>query len=191
MKTEPVVLRDGSAAEIRPLRAGDRRKVTALFGSCSDKSLYTRFFTVGHDIVDRHIEHLFASGTGTSTYVLLRSGTLLGIADVEPCGDRTAEIAFLVSDDAHNLGIATLLLERAARDAEARGIEWFVADVLLVNRQMVEVFDDAGFPLERHIDHGDVSVRMRTHPDAAGRSTIVARHANSLANLGKESVTIR
>jgi GNAT superfamily N-acetyltransferase len=93
----------------------------------------------------------------------------------------TNEIAFLVADDAHGLGIATLLLERAATDARAEGVEWFVADVLAINHPMLEVFADAGFKVERHADHGDVALRMSTELDADARSATAARHAGALA----------
>ncbi len=173
---DTVLLRDGSTAQIRPLDAHDHQAVTALFEACSERNLYTRFFTFGHLVVTQHVDHLFDGHTGTLTYVVIRNGRLLGIADVEPCDEATSEIAFLVSDDAHGLGIATLLLERAAEDARAAGVDWFVADVLANNRQMLLVFVDAGFSLERHCDHGEVSVRMSTRLDSAARSAIDARH---------------
>ena len=176
-RVDTVLLRDGSTAQIRLLDAHDHQAVTALFESCSERNLYTRFFTFGHLVVTQHIDHLFDGHTGTLTYVVIRNGRLLGIADIEPCDEAaTGEIAFLVSDDAHGLGIATLLLERAAEDARAAGVAWFVADVLANNRQMLLVFVDAGFSLERHCDHGEVSVRMSTRLDSAARSAIDARH---------------
>ena len=175
--TDAVVLRDGRSAELRLLRTSDRSDVTALFESCSAENLYTRFFTGGHSVVTQHLDHLFDTGSGTLSYVLFSEGRLLGIADVEPCGEATAEIAFLVADDAHSLGIATLLLERAAEDGRATGVDWFVADVLAVNRQMLLVFADAGFSLERHTDHGEVSFRMSTRLDEVARSASAARHA--------------
>jgi GNAT superfamily N-acetyltransferase len=182
-RADDVVLADGSRAEIRLLAPEDRPAVTALFGSCSEENLYTRFFTVGRGVVARHIDHLFDPLTDTRAYVAHRAGRLIGIADVERCGDSTSEIAFLVADDSHGLGIATLLLERAAEDARASGIDWFVADVLTINHPMLEVFADAGFTIERHLDHGDVALRISTELDVAARAAMDARHAHALAHL--------
>lgn len=180
-RTSQVVLADGSIAEIRLVRAEDRPAVTTLFDSCSEENLYTRFFTVGHGAVAHHIDHLFGRAADTRTYVMLKAGRVIGIADVEHCDESTSEIAFLVADDSHGLGIATLLLERAAEDARASGVSWFVADVLAINHPMLEVFADAGFRIERHADHGDVALRMSTELDEAARTAIAARHAAALA----------
>lgn len=182
-RTSRVILTDGSPAEVRPLRPEDRPAVTALFDSCSQENLYTRFFTVGHGVVARHVDHLFDRSAQTRTYVLLKAGRMIGIADVERCDESTSEIAFLVADDSHGLGVATLLLERAAEDAHAFGVAWFVADVLAINHPMLEVFADAGFRVERHTDHGDVALRMSTELDAAGRAAVAGRHAGALAHL--------
>jgi len=179
--TVGVILADGSTAEIRLLRPADRAAVTALFDSCSDGNLYTRFFTAGHGAVVRHLDHIFDSETDARTYIVLRAGRVIGIADVEPCDDSTSEIAFLVADDSHGLGIATLLLERAAEDARDCGVAWLVADVLAINHPMLEVFADAGFRIERHTDHGEVALRISTELDAAARLAMAARHAGALA----------
>ena len=181
-RTSHVVLADGSIAEVRLLRLEDRLAVTTLFDSCSEDNLYTRFFTVGHGVVTHHIDHLFDRAADARTYVLLRAGRMIGIADVERCDGSTSEIAFLVADDSHGLGIATLLLERAAEDARAEGIAWFVADVLAVNHPMLQVFADAGFRIERHAGQGEVALRMSTDLDPVARSATAGRRARALAH---------
>lgn len=183
-RTSQVVLADGSHAEIRLLRPEDRPAVTTLFESCSEENLYTRFFTVGQGVVSHHIDHLFDRAPDAPTYVALRAGKMLGIADVERCDDATSEIAFLVADDSHGLGIATLLLERAAEDARATGVAWFVADVLAINHPMLQVFTDAGFQVEQHPEHGDVALRMSTELTPQAQSAIAARHAAARARRG-------
>jgi GNAT superfamily N-acetyltransferase len=172
-----VLLADGTAARIRLLAPSDRPAVETLFAAASPADLYTRFFTIGTAVVQRHVDHLFAPGTGTVTYVVERDGALLGIADVEPESDTTAEIAFLVADGAHGLGVGTLLLERAADEACARGVTTFVADVLATNHLMIEVFRDAGFDVAMSSDHEDVSVTMSTRRTAEARAATAARHA--------------
>lgn len=181
-RTSHVVLADGSLAKIRKLRPSDRPAVTELFESCSEENLYTRFFTLGHGVVVHHVDHLFDPSADTGTYVTLRAGRVIGIADVERCDESTSEIAFMVADDAHGLGVATLLLERAADDARATGIEWFVADVLAVNHPMLEVFGDAGFRIERHASQSDVELRMSTDMDASARTAIAKRRASALSH---------
>lgn len=177
------MLSDGTDASIRRLRASDRPRVEALFAATSPENLYTRFFTIGRGVAERHVEHLFSTDSGAVTHVLERDGTLLGIADVELEAADTAEIAFLVADDAHGLGIGTLLLERAAYDARKRGVQTFVADVLAVNHPMIEVFRDAGFDVELVNHHDDISVRMSTLRTPAAVAAAAGRHAAAVSHM--------
>lgn len=164
---ESVVLADGTAATVRLLDDRDRPAVQVLFDSVSDEHLYTRFFTLGRTMVTRHIDHLFAGGPDVTTYVVDLLGRVIGVVEVEQLSVSTGEVAFLVADDMHGRGVATLLLERAARDAHRAGIEWFTADVLAINHEMIEVFTDIGFTVELMPEGSDVAVRMSTAPTAA------------------------
>lgn len=164
---EAVVLSDGAPACVRLLEPSDRPGLEALFDSISDDHLYTRFFSLGRPMVARHLDHLFAGGPGVVTYVVEVHGRVVGVSDVEQLSPTTAEVAFLVADDMHGRGVATLLLERAARDAHGAGIAWFTADVLAVNHEMLQVFADIGFTVEAAPEGADVAVRMSTAPTAA------------------------
>ncbi|MCW2771498.1 MAG: hypothetical protein JWR27_2931 [Aeromicrobium sp.] len=180
----PVMLADGSLAVVRGVTSSDRPAVERLFATARPADLYTRFFSVGTAVVDLHVEHLFAAEATAMSYVVERAGSLLGIADVEPVSERTAEVAFLVADGAHGLGIATLLLERAAQDAWDRGVTTFVADVLAVNHPMIEVFRDAGFAVGLQVERDGVSVRMSTCRTPEAQAATAARHASAVAHRG-------
>lgn len=182
-RVDQVLLADGSKALVRRLRASDRPAVTHLFASVSDDNLYTRFFTLGRALVSHHIDHLFERSSTVTTYVVVRDEKILGLADVEACDPTTAEVAFLVADDAHGLGAATLLLERAAADAQEMGVETFVAEVLAINHPMIEVFRDAGFAVELHSDHDEISVRMSTRATASTAAAARERRAVSRAHI--------
>lgn len=178
--THPVMLSDGSEANVRQLRPADRSRVEQLFGGASASNLYARFFTVGNAVVTRHIDRLFCPEVDNLTYVLEQGDRLLGIADVEPVSESSAEIALLVDDRSHGLGIGTLLLERAAEDAWDRGVTTFVADVLAVNHPMIEVFRYAGFDVQLISQQGQVSVQMSTRRTAEAVAATAARHASAL-----------
>jgi RimJ/RimL family protein N-acetyltransferase len=177
--SDAVLLLDGSIATLRPLRPDDRERLSILFASCSATSLYTRFFSTGRAMVEPHLDHLFDRASDALTYVVEQGDRIIGVADVETCDPSTSEIAFLVADDRHGLGIATHLLERAAADAERGGVAWFVADVLAVNHPMLAVFTDAGYRLERHDDRSEASLRMSTETTAATRAAAAARQASA------------
>jgi GNAT superfamily N-acetyltransferase len=180
--TEHVVLSDGRDAVLRPLAPMDRDGLEELFGHTSPDNLYTRFFGIGADTVTKHLDHLFAGDSMVSTYVLMLGKRVLGVADVEHLDATSAEVAFLVADDTHGCGVATLLLERAAADARNAGIEWFVADVLAVNHLMLQVFADIGFPVVTHREGFDVSLRMSTELNPAARDAATERVIEALAH---------
>jgi GNAT superfamily N-acetyltransferase len=175
-RTRAVLLANGDTALVRPMVANDRDAVAAMFYAMSEENVYLRFFTLGTSTIARHLDHLFDRRAGSMAFVVECHGTIVGVADIEPEGDNTAEIALVVADNAHGLGIGTILLEHAAAAARAAGIEWFVADVLSINHAMLEVFAESGFMIETHRDHDDVSVRMNTTP---GPTEIAAASARS------------
>ncbi|MCW2839576.1 MAG: hypothetical protein JWR55_1059 [Aeromicrobium sp.] len=173
-RRDQVVLADGRDAVVRPIAPGDRPELQVLFDETSADNLYTRFFGLGTDTVSRHLDHLFSGDPMVAAYLVTTGDRLLGVVDVERLDHASAEVAFLVADDSHGCGVATLLLERAAADARTRGIEWFVADVLAVNHEMLQVFTDVGFAVALHGDGNDVSIRM---------STALDRDAGDASNL--------
>lgn len=161
---ESVLLADGSPAIVRILVPADRSSVQALFDGMREENLYTRFFTLGRAVVSTHLDHLFGGDPDVTAYVVEAGGRVIGVSDVERLSTTTAEIAFVVADDMHGRGVATVLLEHAAREAHASGVDWFTADVLAVNHEMLRVFTDVGLDVELQPEGSDVGVRMSTEP---------------------------
>jgi GNAT superfamily N-acetyltransferase len=75
-------------------------------------------------------------------------------------GEDTAEIAFVVEEDYHRLGIAGKLLRHLERIAKACGIRTFVAEVLPHNRGMLGVFERSGWPTAAKNADGTVHVTL-------------------------------
>ena len=98
-----------------------------------------------------------------------RSGTrrLVALGTAEPLGADVAEVAFLVDDTLHGLGLGTLLLEHLAAAGRDRGLRRFVAEILAENSAMIGVFLDAGFALSRQTRDGALHVEMDTAASAA------------------------
>ena len=74
----------------------------------------------------------------------------------------SAEVAFVVGDAHQGRGLGTLLLDELAELARDHGVTRFVADTLPNNRDMLRVFADFGFELERGSEAGVVHVRFPT-----------------------------
>ena len=73
---------------------------------------------------------------------------------------RRAEIAFVVEEDYHGLGIAGRLLRHLAEIAREQGIAAFEADVLAENKAMLAVFARCGLPMAKRRDGDTVHVTL-------------------------------
>ncbi|HEY9129416.1 MAG TPA: GNAT family N-acetyltransferase, partial [Sulfurovum sp.] len=75
---------------------------------------------------------------------------------------KVAEIAFIIDDKYQHLGIGTILFENLITIAQDNGISIIVADVLLENKNMLELFKHSGFALhstfELGIEHIEFSI---------------------------------
>lgn len=173
------LLVDGRIASIRPLADSDRPAVEALFAASSEQSLYSRFFTLGRRAATEYVSHIFEPINSTSSLIAEMDGEILGLANAEPCGPDEAEVAFMVADRAHGMGMGTLLLEHLAAHSRRSGTRWFIAEVLASNVSMLRVFQDAGFEVDRHMEPGVVRLRMSTTATTYALEAADAREARS------------
>ncbi len=159
-----VLLADGTVGLIRPLTVGDRPAVRRLHEGLSAENVRLRFFSVSTFAVTTYVDHVLDSCEDGSVLALglWRHEHLMGLGTAEVAGPQSAEIAFVVSDQAHGLGMATLLLEHLAAAARDAGVRRFTADVLADNAPMLRVMRDAGFSVTRRTDLGVVTIEMDT-----------------------------
>jgi RimJ/RimL family protein N-acetyltransferase len=80
---------------------------------------------------------------------------------------RTAEIAFVIEEDYHGLGIAGRLLGHLAEIAGEKGIAAFEADVLAENKAMLAVFARSGLPMQKRRDGGTIHLTLSLRDDPA------------------------
>ena len=83
-----------------------------------------------------------------------------GIYERFGTGSPSAEVAMAVTDDTHNRGVGTLLLEHLISLAGGQGVRTFVAETLSGNALMLEVFADPGLPVQRALADGAYEVRF-------------------------------
>lgn len=163
-----VLLSDGSIATICPMGPGHLEGVADLHRRTSAENLRLRFFSTGDLAATRYVEHL-AGSTGTISLVAVRDGRVVGVGTAEPSGSEEAEVAFLVDDTLHGLGLGSLLLEHLAAAGRRRGIGTFTAEVLVENHQMLAVLADAGFTARRSTASGCIEVALETRLSAAAQ----------------------
>jgi acyl-CoA synthetase (NDP forming)/GNAT superfamily N-acetyltransferase len=159
-----VLLADGTIGVLRRVTSADRGDVTRLHEEMSPENVRLRFFSVSRYAATKYVDHVMAScdDGGLLALGLWRHGHLAGVATAEVVDAESAEIAFVVSDAAHGLGVATLLLEHLAAAARIAGVRRFTAEVLADNATMLQVVRDAGFTVTRRSAQGVVTIEMDT-----------------------------
>jgi len=158
-----VVLRDGSSVRMRPVGEQDRDSVRAFLASLSKRSLTYRFF--GVPSLDWAADWAIQADGEDRCAIVAETGAerrIVAHAAYVREDERSAEVAFVVSDELQGHGIATLMLAYLAQVAGRHGIECFTATVLPTNHQMIEAFRNSGFPVSIRFDEGELRVRMPT-----------------------------
>lgn len=156
------VLADGVPVELRPIRPSDRNRLDAFHRRQSPTSIYYRFFQHRPKLTGRELDYFTQIDySERMAFVALIGDEFVAVARYESLavGDRP-EVAFLVDDQHHGRGLATLLLEYLAAAARARGLTGFVATVLPENHGMLRVFRQAGFDLVTRFDDGLIEVEL-------------------------------
>jgi acetyl coenzyme A synthetase (ADP forming)-like protein len=172
-----VALRDGSTVHVRPVRREDRAGIKAFLESMSAESLYFRAFGIPNveRMSDWSVDVDYADRYGL---VVTRGAeeAIVGHAAYVRTDDHRAEVAFEVADPLQGHGIATLLLAHLAGVAARHGITLFTAEVLPINRKMIEVFRTSGFPVTQRTEQ---SVTMIELPTSFSEETLSAFEARA------------
>jgi acetate---CoA ligase (ADP-forming) len=160
-----VILRDGRTLRLRPPRSDDAGALLDFFRSLSERSRYLRFHgfpALGPDVVEPLLEPDWSErGALVGAFAEDGAERIVGVANYVRLRDASAaEAAFAVADAFQRHGIGTRLLEQLASRASDVGIERFVAEVLADNRDMLGVFEAAGFELTRERESGEVEVEF-------------------------------
>jgi acyl-CoA synthetase (NDP forming)/GNAT superfamily N-acetyltransferase len=172
------LLADGTTIEIRPATPGDFGTVRAMHEAMSPDNAYLRFFNLSRRAAEQEALRICRPPAPDHIALLaLRGDEVIGVAVYEIAGQPdVAEIAFAVADHMHRRGVATLLLEHLVSLARSRGIKAFVADTLSQNREMLQVFANAGLPVKRRVEDGVV---RSTFPLPASEASQAGRQLES------------
>lgn len=160
-----VTLKDGSTAHVRPVRPEDFAALRALFEGLSPRSLFLRYHRRVAHVEDQEVARFtdvdYADSLALVATLPGAKGERIAAAALysRTEADR-AEVAFVVDEKHHGLGIATCLLDILASAARANGINVFEADVLNENQEMMDVFRDSGYPVESRLKFGAYHVHV-------------------------------
>ncbi len=163
------LLADGTTVEIRPAGPDDFDAVRAMHEAMSPDNTYLRFFNVSRLAAEIEARRICRNpAPGNVALLALADGEVVGVASYAEIGSGQAEVAFAVADHMHHRGIATLLLEHLVSFARSHQITTFTAHTLTENKAMLNVFADAGLPVERHFAHGVFEMTFPLPSEDAG-----------------------
>ena len=154
------LLSDGSTIEIRLAGPADFDAVKAMHQAMSPDNTYMRFFNISRLAAETEARRITRPlRPGHVALLALLADQVVACASYDvPAGSpdpgSVAEIAFAVADHMHHRGIATLLLEHLVSYARSHQITVFTAQALPENAPMLQVFADAGLPVQRHYEDG-------------------------------------
>lgn len=161
------VFKDGLNARIRPIKPSDESMIQDLFYNLSESSVYFRYFaprrSMPHENLQRYVNVseddglslVVVTGPRENETIIAESRYILG-ADKE-----FADMAFMVDEKFHGLGIATFLLKHMIEIAKEKGIKGLKADVLDSNSPMLAVFNKLPYVQHRQVGAGEISIKFR------------------------------
>jgi len=153
---ERVVLPDGQAYQLRPIRPEDAPTIQAMFQRLESEDIRMRFFAPIAELSPALLARLTQLDYDREMALLLTEsdgGTappdLVGVVRLAADPDNEqAEFAITVRSDRKGHGIGYFLMQRIITYARGRGITSLRGDVLRENRLMLDLCRDLGFVLE-------------------------------------------
>jgi acyl-CoA synthetase (NDP forming)/RimJ/RimL family protein N-acetyltransferase len=141
-----VLLLDGGAARLRPIRPSDAQRLVEFYARVSPESKYMRFFAPYPVLSDRDVERFtHVDNDERVAFVVTIRGDIVAVGRYDRLDSGEAEVAFLVEDAHQGRGIAQILLEHLAEAGRERNVTKFLAEVLPDNARMIQMFRDAGY----------------------------------------------
>ena len=156
-----LALRDGGVVRFRPIKPDDSEKLYEHFHRLGPESRYFRFFRVKKDLSPKELEYFTnVDYEDRMAFVAVSEGQIIAVGRYDRVEDdpQFAEVAFVVEDQHQNRGIGSQLLQLMTTHARKHNIAGFRAFVLPENVQMMRLFRNSGYRLERTLDEGVYSV---------------------------------
>jgi len=170
---EQVVLPDGTAVLLRPIRENDGPLLRDLFANMTPEDRRRRFFAPMRALSETtvwRLSHVDYRHDIALLALIEATGTLLGVVRLASEGDNArAEFAIALRSDFKGHGLGWVLMERMIRIAAWLGLAELHGYVLRDNEPMLRIAREFGFAIDP--DGGDaetVTVRRPIRPDEAG-----------------------
>ena len=162
-------LRNGLVVTIRALRPEDREKIGQAVRQLDRNSIYYRLFSHRTVLTEAGLDRIMRFDPATEVVLVVTTGggaeeTVIGsgsyvVGNPEQV-PRTAEVAFMVAEKYHGLGIAGRLLRHLSDIGRVQGITALDAEVLADNAAMLAVFARSGLPMQKRRESGVVHITL-------------------------------
>lgn len=139
-------LANGKRVEFRPLLPSDEFESRHFFYSLQEESIYYRFFNKRKVFSRKMLQEQWAEVDYRRNMTLIglmqlgKRKQIMAIGSYADIGSDAAEVAFLVKENLHGMGIASFLLASLETIAKENHYKQFTATVLAENRKMLKVF---------------------------------------------------
>jgi len=150
----------GIEITFRAIKPSDEEGMRRLFYRFSDEAIYYRYFSYRKSMPHARMQEYVNADCAQSISIVGLAGEPGQeqiIAEARYIKDPTglyANLAFVVDEKYHGLGIATFLYQMLIRAAKERGIRGFTADVLASNKAMMKVFEKGELPVKAKLQQG-------------------------------------
>lgn len=160
-------LANGKNVLFRPLLPSDEFESRHFYYSLQEDSIYYRFFNkrkvFSRDMLQKQWAEVDyrRNMTFIGLMQLGKRKQIVAIGSYAEAGADAAEVAFLVKENLHGMGICSYLLEILEIIAKENNYQQFIATVLAENRKMLKVFQKK-YPSAKFIrsGSGEVEVEM-------------------------------
>ncbi len=160
-------LTSGKNIDFRPLLPSDEFESRNFYYSLQEDSIYYRFFNkrkvFSRDMLQKQWAEVDYRRNMTiiGLMQLGKHKQIIAIGSYAEMDDDSAEVAFLVKEHLHGMGIGSFLLDILETIAKQNNYKKFVATVLAENRKMINVFQKK-YPFAKFLRSlsGEVEVEM-------------------------------
>ncbi len=171
-----VLLSNGQAIHIRPIRPDDVEREAEFFRRVGPESVYHRFFVMKRDLSPQELIHFTNIDYDNRMALIATVGDhMVAVGRYDVLTEQTtedgkvAEVAFLVEDAYQGRGIGRHLLQHLTIYARRQGVVEFEAYVLAENMAMMRLFRNSGYRLTRQLDEGVYRVEFPIDYSAEAR----------------------
>ncbi|NNF07206.1 MAG: GNAT family N-acetyltransferase [Candidatus Eisenbacteria bacterium] len=162
-----VAIEPDSEVLLRSIRITDEQKMSDLFYSLSESTVYKRWMVAMPRMPHKKILPYLKAEDPRNVAIVIEThptnseSELIGVGryHVSP-GSGSAEVALVIRDDHQGKGLGTALLQHLIDIAKENGIPGFTAEVLPSNSAMMHVFHKADLKIQSSLSEGSYHLEM-------------------------------